>query len=84
MISQAAETEEAAARWLLRQEEPGWSQRDREQLETWLNAAPEHRVAYWRLEYGWRRADRIADLSDLIQPTEFARNVPADTPIAGS
>jgi transmembrane sensor len=83
MISQAAETEEAAARWLLRQEEAGWSEQDRVQLEAWLNAAPEHRVAYWRLEYGWRRADRIADLADLAEPQSPARNVPADTPIAG-
>jgi transmembrane sensor len=83
MIGRAAETEEAAARWLLRQEEAGWSEQDRAQLEAWLKAAPEHRVAYWRLEYGWRRADRIADLAELAEPAEPARNVPADSPIAG-
>jgi transmembrane sensor len=82
MIGRAAETEEAAARWLLRQEEPGWSEQDRVQLEAWLKAAPEHRVAYWRLEYGWRRADRIAELTDLAEPKGPARNLPADTPIA--
>jgi transmembrane sensor len=64
MIGKAQEAEEAAARWILRQEEAGWSQADREQLEAWLNADPEHRVAYYRLECGWRRADRIADLAD--------------------
>lgn len=82
MIGKSAETEEAAARWLLRQEEAGWSERDHEALEAWRNASSEHRVAYYRLEYGWRRADRIADLADLAEPTEPARNAPADTPVA--
>jgi transmembrane sensor len=83
MIGRAAETEEAAARWLLRQEEAGWAEQDHAQLEAWLSAAPQHRVAYWRLEYGWRRADRIAELADPAEPTEPAHNLPADTPIAG-
>jgi transmembrane sensor len=77
MIGKAQEAEEAAAGWLLRQEETGWSEADREQLEAWLNADPEHRVAYWRLEYGWRRADRIAELA------EPAIGLPADDSVPG-
>ena len=77
MIGKAQQAEEAAARWLLQQEEAGWSDVDRVQLEAWLNADPEHRVAYYRLEYGWRRADRIAG---LVQPS---RDVSADDSIPG-
>lgn len=80
MIGRAAETEEAAARWLLRQEEAGWSQSDREAFETWLNASPEHSVAYYRLEYGWRRADAVADLS---RETEPPRNMSAGARLPG-
>jgi transmembrane sensor len=77
MIGEAEETEQAAARWILRQEEDAWSQADRDALEAWLNADPQHRVAYYRLEYGWRRADLIADLADP------ALSVSAEDPITG-
>ncbi len=56
------ETEEIAARWLLRREEAEWSAGDQAQLDAWLDAAPEHKVAFWRLEYGWRQADRVGAL----------------------
>ena len=51
-----------AARWLLRREEPNWSDSDQEALEAWLAAAVAHRVAYYRLEYGWRKTDRLVAL----------------------
>lgn len=58
-MSRAAQIEETAARWLLRQEEPGWAETDQAGLEAWLNADPEHRVAFWRLESAWTQADRL-------------------------
>ncbi|MDB5436199.1 MAG: hypothetical protein JWR47_2456 [Phenylobacterium sp.] len=61
-MSNALHTEEAAARWLLRQEESGWSQENQAELDAWLAAAPENKVAYWRLEHGWRKVDRLAAL----------------------
>ncbi|MDG2533031.1 FecR domain-containing protein [Sphingomonas sp. HITSZ_GF] len=52
--------EEAAARWVLRREEPEWSDRDEAQLSEWLAQSFAHKAAYWRLEHGWRRADSMA------------------------
>ena len=52
--------EEEAGRWLLRQEEPGWTDADRAALEAWLAESAAHQAAFWRLEHGWRRADRLA------------------------
>lgn len=59
------EASDRAARWILRQEEPGWSQRDQAELEAWLEEAPLHRVAYLRQRTGWRAADRIGSLGPI-------------------
>lgn len=67
-MTNALETEEIAARWLIRQEEIGWSDADKAALDVWLDAAPENRVAYWRLEYGWQKADRLASLGQSATP----------------
>jgi len=61
-MSSSAQTEEIAARWLLRREEVGWSGEDQAEFDTWLDASIENKVAYWRLEHGWQRADRLAAL----------------------
>ena len=57
-----AEIEAQAARWLLRGEAPDWSARDQAALDAWLAEATAHRVAFYRLEVGWRRANRLAAL----------------------
>lgn len=59
-MSAASDIEDRAARWLLRREEPGWSTEDQTALDAWLAASSLHRVAFYRLEYGWRKADRLA------------------------
>lgn len=59
-MTPATHIEEEAGRWLLRQEEPGWTDADRAALEAWLAESPAHQAAFWRLEHGWRRADRLA------------------------
>lgn len=58
-MSRAAEIEQVAAKWLLRREEPGWSATDEQGLQDWIEESFEHRVAFYRLEYGWRQADRL-------------------------
>jgi transmembrane sensor len=67
-MSPAADIEDRAAAWLLRREEPGWSDADQAQLDAWLDASPLHRVALYRLEYGWRKADRLAALQAPAEP----------------
>jgi transmembrane sensor len=59
-VSPAALIEQEAARWILRREEPGWGDADAEALEAWLAESATHQAAFWRLEHGWRRADRLA------------------------
>ncbi|MBJ6122988.1 FecR family protein [Sphingomonas mollis] len=56
--------EEEAARWILRREEPEWTERDEAELASWLDLAMTHRAAFWRLEHGWQAADRIAALGE--------------------
>ncbi len=51
-MSIAMQIEDRAAHWLLRREDPDWSASDQAELDAWLDAAPEHKVAYWRLEHG--------------------------------
>jgi transmembrane sensor len=58
-MSTAREIEAAAAQWLIRRDEPDWSSRDEAELRTWLSQSDANKVAFWRLEHGWRAADRI-------------------------
>ena len=39
-----------------------WAAADRAALNVWLDESPAHRIAYWRLESVWTRADRLAVL----------------------
>ena len=59
-MSDRTQVEEQAALWLLRQDEPEWSEGDQRSLDAWLDASMGHKAAYWRLEHGWRQADRLA------------------------
>lgn len=61
-MSTALDTEERAAGWLLRREEPNWSVEDQAALDAWLAESMAHKAAFWRLEHGWRQADRIRAL----------------------
>lgn len=58
----AAATEQVAALWLVRREEADWSPADQAEFEAWLDRSMAHKAAYWRLEHGWREADRIGSL----------------------
>ena len=61
-MTSASRTEEAAARWILLREQPDWSGEQQAQLDAWLDAAPQHRVTFYRLECGWNKVDRLAAL----------------------
>jgi transmembrane sensor len=69
--------EEQAARWLLRREEAGWSGEDAAALDRWLDEATAHRVAFLRLEHGWRQVGRLAALrtpeAPMMAPPAGAR-----------
>ena len=64
----AAEIEDIAAGWLVRREEAGWSEEDEAEFTAWLDSSMAHKAAYWRLEHGWREADRIPALGNAPTP----------------
>jgi transmembrane sensor len=67
-VSRAQQIEEMAARFLVRRDEPDWSDADAGALQTWLDASLAHKAAYWRLEHGWMRAGRLAALRSPPAP----------------
>ncbi|GAA0888027.1 FecR family protein [Rhodanobacter soli] len=61
MVS-SREIEHTAAAWLARRDAGDWSERDRQQLDAWLDASTAHRVAFIRLDAAWRQSDRLKAL----------------------
>lgn len=61
-MNRAAEIEEAAALWIVRQESGEWSTEDDSALAAWLDEHMAHKAAFWRLRHGWATADRIGAL----------------------
>lgn len=61
-MSVASNIEQRAAEWLMRREEPDWSAVHEAALQAWLEESLAHKAAFWRLEHGWRQADRICAL----------------------
>ena len=71
-MSAARQIEERAALWVLHREESAWSSTDQAELDAWLSESDAHKAAFWRIEEGWRRADRIASLgSSQRSPKAF-------------
>lgn len=64
----AIEIEKRAARWLVRRQEPGWSEKDQEELDAWLRESTAHEVAFLRQEYGWSKVDRLTVLRAAPAP----------------
>ncbi len=61
-MSVAVDIEDRAARWLIRREDADWSPAEQAELDAWLEESMAHKAAFWRLEHGWREADRIGAL----------------------
>lgn len=59
-MSPSRDIEQQAARWLVASEQPDWSAENARALQAWLNHSVAHKAAFWRLEAGWRAADRLA------------------------
>ncbi len=59
-MSVVRDIEQQAAHWLVAREQPEWSADDAHALSAWLDESIAHKAAFWRLEAGWRAADRLA------------------------
>ncbi len=61
-MTRSQDIEAKAAEWLMRREQPEWSQADQAALDGWLNESMSHKAAFWRLEHSWQMADRAGAL----------------------
>jgi transmembrane sensor len=76
-MTRSQEIEAQAAEWLMRREQPEWSQADQVALAGWLDESMSHKAAFWRLEHTWQVADRIGALSARdIAPRPRRRGLP--------
>ncbi len=55
----ATEIQSRAADWLLERREGQWSDERQIELDAWLEESLAHRIAYWRLDAAWGRADLL-------------------------
>jgi len=62
-MEKSSQTEEQAARWLLRREAPGWSDTDQQALNAWLELSTANTVAFVRLEAAWQQTRRLKAFS---------------------
>lgn len=67
-MTSAKDIEERAVLWRSRQEQPNWSQDDQAALEAWLTQDTAHRVAWLRVEYGWRKVGRLSVFKGGAEP----------------
>ena len=65
-VSTAKEITERAANWIELRMRDTWCAEDEEALQYWLNAAPAHRIAFWRLEVAWGETSRLTALRQPI------------------
>lgn len=73
--SRATAVEAEAAEWLQRRRFWDWGDEDQKRLEAWLAQSVSHRVAYWRLNAGFERSER---LTALREPEAFGRPAPSE------
>ncbi len=59
-MTELANIESMAADWLARHDRADWSELDQQALDSWLNAAVTHRIAYLRMQSVWKRSDQLA------------------------
>jgi transmembrane sensor len=81
---EAAGIEARAAEWLQRRQFWNWSEADEAALNAWLEEAMAHRIAYWRLNAGFSRTDRLAALRHPAQEAPARTSFPFAMKIAAS
>jgi transmembrane sensor len=67
-MADSKQIEQAAATWLAQRSAEPVSSQDQQAFEAWLNASSAHRVAFLRLQSGWRQADRLKALAAGFGP----------------
>jgi transmembrane sensor len=65
--------ESAAAAWIARRERDDWAAADEAELQAWINASTDNRVAWLRVSTAWQQTSRLKSL----KTTRSAGHVPA-------
>ena len=88
IVTNAREIDARAAEWVERRYFGEWSAADQAALDAWLEESIVHRVAFVRLDTGWRRTERLAALrpskSEPVEAAQMRRNWPALAGIAAA
>jgi transmembrane sensor len=74
-MNASLDIEQRAAAWLVRREQPDWTDADQAGLTTWLAEDPAHKAAFWRLEHGWHLAGRLG--SQRLGEPPFRARIPS-------
>jgi|HubBroStandDraft_2_1064218.scaffolds.fasta_scaffold02851_2 transmembrane sensor len=72
-LSSAAHIEQRAAEWIERRDFGRWTKTDDTALDAWLEESVDHKVAFYRLDFGWQRTARLTALKPATQQTENAQ-----------
>lgn len=64
----SSQIEDRAAAWLAKRDSGRWSEDDERELQSWLEGATAHMVAFIRLEAVWSEARRLKALGAGMQP----------------
>ena len=87
-VSQArslADIEAEAAAWVRRRHFWDWSGEDQAALDLWLAQSISHRVAYWRMESGFERTEKLVALRDpKTEVVQAGRRFPVSVGIAAA
>jgi transmembrane sensor len=59
-MSAATDIQTRAADWLLERREGEWNDARQAEFDAWMEESLAHRIAYWRLDAAWGRADLLA------------------------
>jgi transmembrane sensor len=68
LISNSEQIEATAAAWFVKREGGNWSAADQAELDTWLDGATAHRIAFIRIAATWERAGRLTALGAGVPP----------------
>lgn len=67
-MESSSQIEDRAAAWLAKRDSGRWSEDDERELQSWLQGATAHMVAFIRLEAVWGEARRLKALGAGMQP----------------
>jgi transmembrane sensor len=80
----SAATDEIAARWFCKCDSGDWTDADQAQLDAWLQSSTANRIAYLRLNAGWKKSARLKALGAGIPEGVIpAKGVWGDTRFSG-